>query len=97
MENPGIVSLLVSFYGYFVPFILMSVWIPLSLIDLLKNEGMSGKLGWTLAIVLIPLFGAAAYLLFKSRHIQPQIKNAVVYGGIGVLFLIVVLSNSLKV
>ena len=97
MENPGMLSLLVSFYGYFIPFILMSVWIPLSLIDLLKNEELSGKIGWTFAIILIPLFGAAAYLLLKSKHIQSQIKNAVLYGGFGILVFIFILSNVLKV
>ena len=63
MENPGMLSLLVSFYGYFIPFILMSVWIPLSLIDLLINEELSGKIGWAFGIILIGLFGGAVYLL----------------------------------
>ena len=59
-DNPGFIQLLLNFYGYYVPFILLAVWAPLALYDLARRQDVEGKTGaiWVGAIVALPLVGA---------------------------------------
>ncbi len=93
--EPGFFALLFNFYGYYIFYILFALWAPLALIDLAKRNDVTTKQGslWTAAIVLVPLIGAGAYHIVGGSKIPGWAKNALVYGGIGLLVLTIAISS----
>ncbi|MBU41801.1 MAG: phospholipase [Spirochaetaceae bacterium] len=94
-DNPGFIQLLLNFYGYYVPFILLAVWAPLALYDLARRQDVEGKTGaiWVGAIVALPLVGAGAYHLIGKSQLPTWVRNYLVLGGAGVLFLLILISS----
>ncbi|PJZ70314.1 phospholipase [Leptospira perolatii] len=98
VSTPGFFALLFNFYGYYVPFILFTLWAPLALLDLSKREDITPKQGslWTVAILLLPLLGAGAYHAAGGSKIPSWAKNVLVYGGFGLLVLIILITSIAK-
>ncbi|EMJ55685.1 phospholipase D-nuclease N-terminal domain protein [Leptospira interrogans serovar Valbuzzi str. Duyster] len=96
--GPGFFALLFNFYGYYFPFILYTLLAPLALSDLVKREDVDSKIGsiWTGAILLIPILGAGAYLVAGGSKIPSWLKNILVYGGVGILVLIILVTSVAK-
>jgi len=69
---------------YVLPFMLYASWAALSLLDLdaRADVGEPGAPAWVVAVLLLPLVGAAAYLLGSSRHLRGASKFAIVFGGL---------------
>lgn len=82
-------------YATVLPFALVGAWIALSLWDLARREdvGRPALVGWSLAVIVVPVVGAAAYLLGGGS--LPRWKAVTFVGG-GVLgyLLIVALTSA---
>ncbi|AXR61740.1 PLDc N-terminal domain-containing protein [Leptospira mayottensis] len=96
--GPGFLALLFNFYGYYFPFILYTLLAPLALVDLVKREDVDSKIGsiWTGAILLIPVIGAGAYLVAGGSKVPTWLRNTLVYGGVGFLALIILVTSVAK-
>ena len=94
-DNPGFIQLLLNFYGYYVPFILLAVWAPLALYDLARRQDVEARTGaiWVGAIVALPLVGAGAYHLMGKSQLPNWVRNYLVIGGIALLAVLVVISS----
>ncbi|MFP4636364.1 MAG: hypothetical protein ACLFRD_10915 [Nitriliruptoraceae bacterium] len=81
-------------YATVLPFALVGGWIALSLWDLARREDLArpAVVGWSVAVLVVPVVGAAAYLLGAGD--LPRWKAVTFVGG-GVLgyLLIVALSS----
>ncbi len=90
--------LLFNFYGYYFPFILYTLLAPIALADLVKRADVDPKTGsiWTGAILLVPIVGAGAYLIAGGSKVPNWLKNSLVYGGVGFLALIVLITSVAK-
>jgi hypothetical protein len=97
VETPTILDLIINFYGYYVPFILMAIWAPMAILDLAKRN-IDAKTGtiWSIIIVGLPLIGAGAYHIFGKSELPQWFRNIFVYGGMILLILIMILSSILK-
>lgn len=40
LETPSLLDLILNFYGYYVPFILLAIWAPMALIDLADRKSV---------------------------------------------------------
>ncbi|MBR33843.1 MAG: phospholipase [Spirochaetaceae bacterium] len=96
-DNPGFIQLLLNFYGYYVPFILLAVWAPLALYDLARRQDVEGKTGaiWVGAIVALPLVGAGAYHLIGKSQLPAWVRNYLVIGGTVLLVVLLLISSVL--
>ncbi|MBI41290.1 MAG: phospholipase [Leptospiraceae bacterium] len=96
-DNPGFIQLLLNFYGYYVPFILLAVWAPLALYDLARRQDVEGKTGaiWVGAIVALPLVGAGAYHLIGKSQLPSWVRNYLVIGGTVLLIVLILISSVL--
>ncbi|MBM9577356.1 PLDc N-terminal domain-containing protein [Leptospira sp. 201903070] len=96
--GPGFFALLFNFYGYYFPFILYTLLAPLALVDLVKRQDVDSKTGsiWTGAILLVPIVGAAAYLIAGGSKVPAWLKNSLVYGGVGFLAMIILITSVAK-
>lgn len=94
-DNPGFIQLLLNFYGYYVPFVLLAVWAPLALYDLARRQDVQARTGaiWVGAIVALPLVGAGAYHLMGKSQLPSWVRNYLVIGGIVLLLLLVLIST----
>lgn len=83
-------------YATVLPFALFVAWAALAVHDLVARDDLAGpvRLGWTVGVLVLPLVGAAGYLVAVSR-----IRRAVVIGvvGGGVVGYLVVLGVTMAV
>ena len=81
--SPGVFQLIFGLYGYLMPIVLLAAWVTLSLWDLVRREDVSAgaSLFWVAVILLIPFFGAAAYLFLGGSKIPLRLRLAIVVGG----------------
>lgn len=95
VQTPGLIILLLNFYGYFIPFILLAIWAPLALVDLTQREDMTAKTGaiWTTAIIALPLIGAGAYHIIGNSTLPVWVRNYLVYGGSVILVLFIIIGS----
>ena len=77
-------ALLIGLYGYAFPLILYVAWVVLSLWDLARREDLSGgaRLGWTAAVLVLPLVGPIGYLLAGGSQIPRGMRLFLVLGGL---------------
>jgi len=77
-------GLLVGLYGYVLPVVLYSAWVSVSLWDLARRDDLANRLriGWILAVLLIPLAGPVGYLVFGGSPIQRSVRVTMVAGGL---------------
>ena len=79
-------GLLFGLFDYVVPIMLYCAWSALAFIDLARANGDSGRTWrWSLAILLLPIIGAAAYLVFGSSEKARRTGVAFVTGGLAVM------------
>ncbi|MCB1176291.1 MAG: PLDc N-terminal domain-containing protein [Leptospiraceae bacterium] len=98
LKTPGFIEYLVGMYAYYLPFILYMVWAPISIYDLSgKNEEGSAGIIWTLVLILIPVIGAALYLILGKSNIQKTVRFTMVYGGLGFFLFVFILAKILNV
>jgi hypothetical protein len=80
-------SVLFGIYDYLLPIMLYCAWSALAFLDLARsaedNRGRTWQ--WSAAILLLPLAGAAGYLLFGSSSLSRLTRVAVVAGGVVVV------------
>jgi|KBSSwiStaDraftv2_1062776.scaffolds.fasta_scaffold235455_2 hypothetical protein len=80
-------SVLFGVYDYLLPIMLYSAWSTLAFLDLAR-EGPGNRtraVRWSTAILLLPVAGAAGYLLFGGSTIPRNTRLAVVIGGAAVM------------
>jgi hypothetical protein len=70
-------------YATVLPFALFVAWVALALHDLAARDDLTGpaRLGWSVGVVVLPLVGAAGYLVAASR-IRRAVVIAIVGGGV---------------
>jgi hypothetical protein len=75
--------MLLGLYGYLLPLLLYVVWSALAMWDIGRRKDLSTAAvwSWVLAILVVPVLGAAAYLLAGSSQIARPLKLATVLGG----------------
>jgi len=97
IETPSLLDLILNFYGYYVPFILLAIWAPMALIDLAKRQ-VESKQGiiWSIVIIGFPLIGAGIYHIFGKSELPKWFNYVFVYGGIAILVIMILLSSVLK-
>ena len=85
-------SLLFNFYGYYLPIFLYAAWTPLALYELSDNRLSSNlsKFIWTLAILLVPLLGAAIYHIFFAERIHVTVRATMIFGGILTVIIVLI-------
>jgi hypothetical protein len=86
-------SLLIGLYGYVFPLILYVAWVVLALWDLARREELASgpRLGWTAAVLAIPLVGPLAYLFAGGSRLPLGMRLLLVVGGIVFYVLLFVL------
>jgi plastocyanin len=79
-------ALMIGLYGYAFPLILYVAWVVLALWDLTRREDLSGshRLGWTAAVLVLPLVGPIAYLFAGGSAIPRGMRLFLVIGGIAI-------------
>ena len=77
VETPTLLDLIINFYGYYVPFILLAIWAPMAILDLTRRNNVDAKTGtiWSIVIIGLPLIGAGAYHIFGKSELPQWFKN----------------------
>ena len=79
-------TLLFGLFDYVVPIMLYCAWSALAFIDLARANGERARTWrWSLAILLLPVVGAAMYLAFGSSEKARRTGIAFVTGGLAVM------------
>ena len=79
-------TVLFGLFDYVVPIMLYCAWSALAFIDLARANGDKGRTWrWSLAILLLPVIGAAAYLMFASSQRSRRAGVTFVTGGLAVM------------
>ncbi|TGN13137.1 PLDc N-terminal domain-containing protein [Leptospira ilyithenensis] len=94
ISTPGAWTYFIGSYAYYLPFVLTSIWAPIALFDLSgKKDLSSSKIYlWALAILIVPIFGGGAYLLFGESGFDKKFRLTAVLGGLAVLLVVWILS-----
>lgn len=71
--------------AFYFPLMLYAVWATLGVTDLARRDDGSRMLrvGWVVAILLLPWIGAAAYHVAGRSTVSPTVRAAVLVGGVG--------------
>lgn len=82
-------GVLFGVYDYLVPIMLYCAWSTLVLLDLAKTEGADRTrvVRWAAIVLLIPVVGAAAYLLGAKSELRRPIRIGAVAGGLAVVLV----------
>ena len=82
LAGPSFLQMLLGLYGYLLPLLLYVVWSALALWDIGRRRelGTGAVWGWVLAIFVLPVIGAAAYLLAGGSQISRPLKLATEIG-----------------
>jgi hypothetical protein len=93
--GPSTLQMLLGLYAYLLPLLLYVAWSALALWDIgrRKDLGTAAIWGWVLAIFVVPLLGAAAYLLAGANQISRPLKLATVVGG-AAAYVVVLLAGA---
>ena len=79
-------TVLFGLFDYVMPIMLYCAWSALAFIDLARTNGEKARTWrWSLAILLLPVVGAAAYLVFGSSQTARRTGVAFVSGGLAVM------------
>jgi len=79
-------TVLFGLFDYVVPIMLYCAWSALAFIDLARADGDKGRTWrWSLVILLLPVLGAAVYLVFGSSQKARRTGVAFVTGGLTVM------------
>lgn len=80
----GAFSLLYGVLGWLAPFTLLTAWLALVLLDLVRRDdlGQRARAGWTLAATALPFLGAPAYLLAGGSMLPRWLRIGVTFGGL---------------
>jgi hypothetical protein len=81
--DPSLLQMLLGLLGFLLPLVLYAVWSTLAFWDLGRRDGVgtAAVWGWALAIFVLPILGALAYLLFGGSRLPRQLTLAAVGGG----------------
>jgi peptidoglycan/LPS O-acetylase OafA/YrhL len=79
-------TVLFGLFDYVVPIMLYCAWSALAFLDLARANGDRGRTWrWSLAILLLPVAGAAAYLVWGSSPPSRRAGVAFVTGGLAIM------------
>ncbi len=92
---PTSFQILVSMYGYFLPFMLYAAWSTLAFWDIGRRDDLSGggAIAWILVVLLVPFFGAMAYHIVGGASFSRSLRAAMVGGGLGFYVLVLLAGN----
>ncbi|MDF3819741.1 PLDc N-terminal domain-containing protein [Leptospira sp. 96542] len=92
--TPGFWTYFIGSYAYYLPFVLTTVWAPIALYDLSGKSNLESwkTILWALVILIVPVFGGAAYILLAENGFSKKFKQTAVGGGLTILILVWVLS-----
>lgn len=95
IASPGFFTILINFYGYYVPFMLLAIWAPLALYDLSRRSDVDTRTGsiWTAAIIGLPFVGAFAYHVAGKSSLPAFVRNVLVFGGTGLMVLLIAVAS----
>jgi len=87
-------GLLFATYAYLLPLILYVAWVSIALWDLIRREAISNRqrIGWMVAILLVPLLGPILYYVFGRSPIPRSIRAMLVAGGLAIYVVVAVLA-----
>ena len=72
-------------FVYLFSVVLYLVWSSLAFLDLVEEDKASRVYGWSGVILLVPFFGAAAYLVFGRSRFSQTARLTTVIGGLAIL------------
>lgn len=80
-------GVLFGVYDYLVPIMLYCAWSTLVFLDLAKApaDDRQRVLRWSAAVLLLPVVGAATYLLWGKSDLRRAIRIGAVAGGLAVV------------
>jgi peptidoglycan/LPS O-acetylase OafA/YrhL len=86
----GALQVLFSLYATVLPFAILGAWMAVSLWDLARREdlGRGAAIGWSAAVLVVPVVGAAGYLL-SSRTLPTWLGVTYVVGGLAAYLVVV--------
>jgi hypothetical protein len=85
-------SVFFGLYAYFLPFVLYSAWVAISLWDIARREDLGkGKTQrWIAIILLVPFIGVVLYYILGKSPIPAWQRRAFVGGGFAAYLVILV-------
>jgi hypothetical protein len=97
VAGPSTLQMLLGLYGYLLPLLLYVAWSALALWDIGRRRelGTAAVWGWVLAIFLVPVLGAVAYLLGGGGQISKTLRLATVAGGAAAYVVVLVVGASI--
>jgi hypothetical protein len=89
----GALQIGLGLYATVLPFALFVAWAALALHDLRARRDLASpaRVGWSIGVVVLPLVGAAGYLVAVSR-VRRAVVVAVVGGGV-LAYLVVLVAT----
>ncbi len=77
----GALQVMFGLYATVLPFAVLGAWMAVALWDLVRRDdlGRGPAIGWSLAVLVVPVVGAGAYLLASSG--LPRWQAGVFVGG----------------
>src|SRR5262245_4983693 len=97
IAGPSVLQMLLGLYGYLLPLLLYVVWSALALWDIGRRKDLSTAAvwAWVLAIFVVPVLGAAAYLLAGGSQVARPLKFATVVGGAAAYVIVLLIGASI--
>ena len=87
-------SLILSLYGYLLPFVLYAAWVSVALWDLIRQESatISHRARWMAVVLLVPFAGPILYFAFGRSPIPKQLRLMLVVGGLAAYLVIAIVA-----
>jgi hypothetical protein len=94
LAAPSWWALLVSVYGYVLPFALYAAWLSVAFWDLIRREDASvlRRAAWMGLVLVIPVVGPIAYFAVGGSPIPGALRIVLVAGGLAAYALLAGLS-----
>lgn len=96
----GALQVTVGLWLTVLPFAVLGSWIAVALWDLAARArdgelGRGGLVGWTAAVLAVPVAGAAVYLLAGGGRVARSTALTYVVGGVAAYLVVLVLAAAI--
>ena len=97
--DPGIFLVFFNTWSFYLPYIVYSIWAPLSIYDLSQRTDIETKKGifWIIFILLVPFIGAGTYLMAGGAQLKSWLRLALVIGAGGLIVLSLIISSAFRI